>query len=1018
MKQINNILKSGLLCLSLLIAGQAVSQTWEMKQAPLMTKWSEEVKANPEQAYTSYPRPQMVREGWVNLNGVWDLAKSKQAKTYFLPTAKQTNNVVWKYRMGGKDFSVSGAWNNALNYDETGWSEGVSGFGKWMENSRTEWETETIYLRKKINIGNLSQAELANLQLEVFHDEDFQLYINGVLAASGVGYITGYQTMDISSEARAAIVLGGENLIAIKCIQVSGWQYIDAGLFIENTTKPYGTYYGDQNFDQKILVPFPVESALSGIMDKDFTDQTKWYTYRRQFSIPSEMAGKDILLHFGAVDWRCKVFVNGTEVGLHEGGYDPFYFNVTSALKGAGNQEVVVQVYDPSSQGGQPRGKQVERPGMIQYTPASGIWQTVWFEGVNQTHIKDFKIVPDIDRNKAIINVTAENATANTKVKITILDKGTEVASTEASLNTNAHLVIANPKLWDTENPFLYDVKFELTNNGQTVDKVDSYFGMRKIALGKVNGIPWVLLNNKPIFQYGVLDQGYWPDGIYSAPNEEALFFDIKKAKEYGFNMIRKHIKTEPAIWYHACDKMGMLVWQDMPNAWEGGNLGDRTYLKNQFYKELTGMMGALKNHPSIVTWVIFNESWGQFDENQNDEHTKEGVRIAKEVDDTRIINSVSGWNDYGIGDLFDKHSYPRPSMYSDGKRASVCGETGGVSLIDESHQWSPPEMEYTKVDNNEQLKDLFINYVEESKGLQAVGLCATVYTQIVDVEMEPNGLLFYDREMKSTPAQVEAMKNAVQSAINYLDVAVVKTANLEEANWKYTTSQPSGAWAASDFNDNDWSTGKNGFGSGNGFPAPDGAVIRTEWNTNDIWLRRNVNLNLSDDEFNNLRALVYYDESFELYINGVLATSATGYSTKYVPFTISSEAKAAINRNGANTIAIHCLQTSGGQYIDAGFNTKVPIASITPEYSSIDENVSDVASIKVYPNPASEMVYVSIEDGVDVKKITLYDINGSTLNTIKGDVRSIDISRLAQGMYILKIDTNVENYMTKIIKK
>lgn len=1018
MKQINRIIKNSLLGLALIVSNQAISQTWQMKQAPLMTQWSQTVKNNPEKAYTSYPRPQMVRDNWTNLNGVWSLAKIKHDKTYFLPTAKQADNIVWKYKIGGQDFTVEGAWNSALNYDDSSWSEGVSGFGKWTENSRTEWSTETIYLRKKVTIGNLTQAELTKLQLEIFHDEDFQLYINGVLAASGEGFITGYTVMDISNEARAAIKLGGENLIAIKCIQKTGWQYIDAGLFIDNASKPFGTYYSDQIYDQKILVPFPVESAISGIMDKDYTDQSKWYTYKREFNIPSEMTGENILLHFGAVDWRCRVFVNGTEVGLHEGGYDPFYFNITPALKGAGAQELVVQVYDPTSQGGQPRGKQVDRPGMIQYTPASGIWQTVWFEGVNNTHIKDFRITPNIDTNRVRFNVTAENASASAKVKITILDKGTEVASTEANLNTDVDLSISNPKLWDTENPFLYDVKFEMKDNNQTVDKVDSYFGMRKVALGKVNGFPWVLLNNKPIFQYGSLDQGYWPDGIYTAPTEEALLYDIKKTKEYGFNMIRKHIKTEPAIWYHACDTMGMLVWQDMPNAWEGGNLGDRTYLKNQFYKELKAMMGALKNNPSIITWVLYNESWGQFDEGGNDEHTKEGVRVAKEIDNTRIINSVSGWNDYGIGDLFDKHSYPRPGIYSDGKRASVCGETGGISLIDETHQWSPPEMEYTKVDNNEELKDLFITYVEESKGLQAVGLCATVYTQISDVEMEPNGLLFYDRVVKNTPEQITEIKNAIQSAINYLSVSVVKTASQEESDWKYTTSLPNETWTNTNFDDSGWQTGKSGFGSGNGFPAPDGAVIRTEWNTSDIWLRRNINFDLDDEEWNNLKALVYHDENFELYINGVLATSATGFATKYVPFEISAEAKAAINKKGANTIAIHCYQVSGGQYIDAGFMTKVLTSSVIPEYSSIGEEAQNQENINVYPNPVSETLHLSIDNSINVKRITFYDFKGAVVKVVEGDSRSVDVSTFGKGLYILKVDTEKQSYLNKIVKK
>jgi len=1019
MKQSNKLLRFGLWVLALLSASNVSSQIWEMKQAPLMTEWSELVKNNPEQAYTSYPRPQMVRENWVNLNGIWDLAKIQTEKNYLLPTAVQPGNTIWKYRTGGLNFSVEGGWNSDFNYDETAWNEGVSGFGMYIDNSRTEWNTETIYLRKKITIGSLTPEELTKLKLDIFYDEDVQVYINGVLALSREGYITKYEQIDISDEARSAIRLGAENLIAIKCIQKTGWQYIDVGLLIDNGMKSFGTYYNNQTYNQKILVPFPVESAISGIMDKDFTDQNKWYTYKRDISIPSNMQGQQILLHFGAVDWRCKVFVNGTEVGFHEGGYDPFSFNITNALTSSQEQEVVVQVYDPSSAGGQPRGKQIDRPGWIQYTPASGIWQTVWLEGVNPTHIKDFRITPNIDKNVAIFNVEAENATTSTKVKITIFDKGQEITSTEASLNTNVELTISNPKLWDTENPFLYDVKLELKDNGQTQDEVKSYFGMRKISIGKVNGFSWVLLNNKPIFQFGTLDQGYWPDGIYTAPNEDALIFDIKKTKEYGFNMIRKHIKTEPAIWYHACDTMGMLVWQDMPNAWEGGNLGDRTYLKNQFYTELKAMMRALKNHPSIVTWVLYNESWGQFDQNGDDTHTKEGVRIAREMDSSRLINSVSGWNDYGIGDIFDRHNYPAPNMYADGKRASVCGETGGISLIDVAHQWSKPEMEYIIVDTNEELKDLFVSYVKESQALQATGMCATVYTQIVDVEMEPNGLLFYDRVMKSTPEQVAAMRNAIQTTINHLNTTIVKTANQEPADWVYTTNQPSGDWSAVAYDDNSWLTGKGGFGSGNGSHPPVGATINTEWNTSDIWMRRNIDLNLTDEDFENLKALIYYDEDFELYINGVLAASASGYSTKYMAFDISTEAKAAINRNGSNTIAIHCRQTAGGQYIDFGLITKVPTSSVIPDIpSSIVNKDSDDSGIRVYPNPTSDFIHISTIGGTAIHRVLLYDVRGAVVKSLSGNIDTLEISSLTNGIYILKIETDNNQYIRKIIKK
>lgn len=1013
MKTPNKLLKYTL-CGLVFFASTISAQTWEMKQAPLMTEWSKTVQNNPEGAYTSYPRPQMVRDNWQNLNGIWDLAKV--AKNYVMPTARQSNSCMWKYTKGGVNYTIADGWNTDLNYNDSQWAEGASGFGAVYGDVRTDWKSETIYLRKKITIRNLTSDELSKLKLDVFHDEDFQLYINGVLAAEATGHTSDYQTMNINASAKTALNLGGENLIAIKCIQKTGWQYIDAGLFIDGERSSFGVY-ADLDYNQKILVPFPVESAISGIMDTDIADTKKWYAYKRTFSVPESMSGKQILLHFGAVDWRCKVFVNKKEVGLHEGGYDPFYFDITEALTAGENQELVVHVYDPSSAGGQPRGKQTTNPGVIQYTPASGIWQTVWIEGVNSTHIRRFYIVPDIDNKKAVFTVEAQGAARGVTVNIKVFKKGVEVASIEnAAINTNVELSIPNPVLWDTKNPFLYDVKFELLKAGELVDEVSGYFGMRKVSLGQFNGFPWVMLNNKPIYQYGTLDQGYWPDGIYTAPNEEALLYDIHKTKEYGFNMIRKHIKTEPAIWYHACDTMGILVWQDMPNS-SDGILGNRDWQKNQFYKEERAIITALRNHPSIVTWVIMNESWGQFDENGNSSHTQEGVRIAKELDNTRVINSVSGWNDYGLGDIYDRHSYSNPAIYIDRVRASVCGETGGISYIDEAHKWSDAEMEYVKVETPEALKNLFISFVDEVKGWQTLGMCATVYTQITDVEMEPNGLLYYDRVVKNTPAQVEAIRNSLQSAINDLSKYVVKTANEEKSDWKYTTTHPDGNWFSPTFNDSGWSVGKSGFGAKNGYEtALFGTVIGTEWNTTNIWLRRKVTLDLTDEEFESLKASIYYDENFELYINGVLAASGTGFSTVYKSFDIAPAAKAAIVKQGENTIAIHCKQISGAQYIDFGLTTKQPV----PEDPEPPSNVVEVKrnfDIGLYPNPTSGAIHFYGDDAANIQHITLYNINGTMIKNFQKHLASLDISPFDKGIYMLRIETDKDSCVKKIIK-
>lgn len=1005
MNQRKTLLNVALGCL-LLCGGvtNVAAQNWEMKEAPLMTQWSADVKADPTGGYTSYPRPQMVRDNWANLNGVWDLAKNSHK--YILPTAQQDANSVWKYVKTATSYNMGTDWNTA-GYDDSKWKEGKAGFGSGVGMIRTPWTTERIYLRKKIQIGTLSADEMSKLCLAVFYDEDFEVYINGVLAVSRVGYNHSYVAFRVSDAAKAAIVQGGENLIAVKCTQTEGWQYIDVGLFVNNPINEFGVNE-NQVYDRKILVPYPVESALSGIMDRDLGDTDKWYSYKRAFTVPAEMKGKQIMLNFGAVDWRCKVFVNNKVVGEHEGGFDPFSFNITSALKSSGEQEVVVQVFDPSSAGGQPRGKQTCSPSVISYTPASGIWQTVWIEGVNETHINDFRMTPDIDNNRVVINVKAANAKAGNKVTIKVMNEGKLVASVDAALNTDVNVAIPNAKLWDTKNPFLYDVTFELKNGNETLDKVTSYFGMRKISVDTVNGHQWIMLNNKPIFQYGTLDQGFWPDGIYTAPTEEALLFDLEKTKEYGFNMIRKHIKVEPAIWYHACDTMGILVWQDMPNGSEG-SLGNLQWQKNTYYKELRAMISSLKNHPSIVIWVTFNESWGQFDEWQKDySHTIEGVRVAREMDSSRLINSVSGWHDCGIGDLYDRHSYPTPDIFYDGKRASVCGETGGVSLINEDHQWSKPEMEYTRVNNPEELKDRFIQYVNMSKGLKSRGMCAAVYTQITDVEMEPNGLIYYDRVMKNTPAQIAKMREAIVSTIEYMNQPVLPTSDVADNKWKYTTNKPSNNWMTESYNDGSWNEGLGGFGLG----APN-STVKTVWNTSDIYLRREVELSLTAEELKRLNAMIFFDEDFEFYINGVLAAKGTGYSTSYVQFEISDAAKAAI-RNGKNTLAIHCHQTIGGQFIDLGLSVEVPLGDIT----SIENPKAAGGGLKVYPNPTEGLLYVSVDDDSAINSISLFDLKGMQVAQYgAGFGGRIDMSNLMSGLYLLKVMTNAGGLVEKVIR-
>lgn len=323
-------------------------------------------------------------------------------------------------------------------------------------------------------------------------------------------------------------------------------------------TKPTG-------FNGKILVPFSVESALSGVGRRVGKDSVLWYQNTVTFS--NKIKNQNVLLHFGAVDWECDVYVNGKVAGKHKGGYDPFSFDITSLLVKGNQQEIVVRVWDPSSDGPQPRGKQIKNPNSIWYTPVTGIWQTVWLETVANTYVESTKQTSDIDKQSVNVLATVKNSQAGDKVKITALDGSQPVAELESLPNSDAVLSIKNPKLWSPENPFLYDLNITVIRNGKVVDEVKSYFAMRKISMQPdQNGVQRMLLNNQFVFQYGPLDQGWWPDGLYTAPTDEALKFDIVKTKEMGFNMIRKHVKVEPATWYRHCDELGMLVWQDMPS--------------------------------------------------------------------------------------------------------------------------------------------------------------------------------------------------------------------------------------------------------------------------------------------------------------------------------------------------------------------------------------------------------------------------------------------------------------------
>ena len=508
-----------------------------------------------------------------------------------------------------------------------------------------------------------------------------------------------------------------------------------------------------QTFDGEILVPFAVESSLSGVQKR--IDDTKELVYQRTFEVPSAWKGKQVLLHFGAVDWKADVWVNDVKVGSHTGGYAPFSFDITPALVAKSNK-LVVRVWDPTDKSYQPRGKQVSKPSGIWYTPVSGIWQTVWLEPVNEKHIANLRILPDVDANVLKVDACVAEGTATDMLEVSVYD-GNQLVASGKSIN-GEQVDVEMPqdvKLWSPDSPFLYTLKVALINKGKVVDKVDSYAAMRKFSSRRdENGIVRLELNNQPLFQFGPLDQGWWPDGLYTAPTDEALRYDVQKTKDFGFNMIRKHIKVEPARWYMHCDQLGIIVWQDMPSGDKNPEWQMRKYFDGaerlrspeseaNYRKEWKEIMDYLYSYPCIGTWVPFNEAWGQF-------KTQEIAEWTKQYDPSRLVNPASGGNHYTCGDILDLHNYPAPSMYLyDAQRVTVLGEYGGIGLVLKDHLWEPNRnWGYVQFNSSKEATDEYVKYAEMLYNMVVKGFSGAVYTQTTDVEIEVNGLMTYDRKV------------------------------------------------------------------------------------------------------------------------------------------------------------------------------------------------------------------------------------------------------------------------------
>ena len=539
-----------------------------------------------------------------------------------------------------------------------------------------------------------------------------------------------------------------------------------------------------KEWDGRILVPFCIESSLSGVGRRVSADEALWY--RTTFKVPSSWKKQRVMLNFEAVDWAADVYVNDHLAGRHTGGYTAFSFDVTPYLKKRGEQKLVLRVQDGTNCGEQPCGKQVTNPNGIWYTPVTGIWQSVWMEPVRTAAVTSYLAVPDVDAGAVDVTVFADGATEADRVEIWLREGGvgysteqpgetSTVAFASVAPGKSVRLTVTDPKLWSPESPFLYELEIQLKQGGKkVVDEVRGYTALRKSSeVVDAAGFKRMGLNNEPYFQYGPLDQGWWPDGLYTAPTDEALKFDLVKTKDFGYNMIRKHIKIEPARWYYWADVLGIVIWQDMPSIggtsggrwemWKWASPEDDRHLtetaKATYYKEWAEIIAQLRNHPSIVAWVPFNEAWSQFD-------TEKVVEFTRSCDPTRLINSASGGNSYPTGDIFDSHNYPNPQMKftSGGLQIDVLGEYGGIGWPVEGHLWQTDKnWGYIEYKSGEDVLSQYSVYAEDLKKIIGQGVSAAVYTQTTDVEGEVNGLMTYDRKIvKMDESRLRAVNQAV----------------------------------------------------------------------------------------------------------------------------------------------------------------------------------------------------------------------------------------------------------------
>ena len=685
-------------------------------------------------------------------------------------------------------------------------------------------------------------------------------------------------------------------------------------------------------WDGEILVPFVIESSLSGVGKLLEPGETLWY--RRSFDA-SAKKGERLLLHFEQADFRAMVYINGREIDVpHEGGQMPFSYDVTDFVK-AGSNELVVSIWDPTTDFIVSTGKQVFRPGGCMYTRSSGIGGTVWLETVPATHIAGYKVTPDIDAgtvrfafdvagggfNRPEVAVAVESVqglTATTKDGVVVLK------------------LPAGFKLWSPESPALYDFTAVCG-----ADKVQGYFGMRKIEVKKdANGILRIFFNNKPRFLIGTLDQGWWPDGLLTPPSDEAMAYDIKKLKAMGYDMMRKHIKVEPRRYYYLCDTLGIMVMQDMPSG-----SGDRTQRYGFYRRELKEMIDHLYNVPSIVSWIPYNESWGQ----PGEFLTHATLVWTQKYDPSRIVDGPSGWHDYEGGnkgrhkpagveeaaDLVDRHDYGRrPGMWPvNDRRASFLGEFGGIGCRVDGHLWTDKAWGYGgtgKDTDRKAVQGKFVSLMDHVGGLAMKGLSGSVYTQTTDVEGEINGLITYDRKVVKFDEKALAEVHGRVRAAFALGITpreskvFAKRLDPDVNAWAWTTTAPAAGWEKPGFDDAAWARSAGGFGSATILKDHPHAKGATKWETPEIWLRRHFTYKKPAGKILQATIDMFHDEDVDVYLNGELILSVKGYNTNWMSFSIPPEKFAEAVKEGDNVIAVNVIQTVGGQFIDLGLSVDV----------------------------------------------------------------------------------------------